>query len=165
MPEAITKYAVNSTLGTDDFMPLDQIIVNQVKIAPSDNVKLIIREYSSTNREDYRTYKSPTYKMNMDGVIRIIATGLWGFDQLLSLHVYKNNEKNGALLGGWGSSTSTNREPIIDYIDISVNKNDEIYIISNPSNDSYDTLNGDFGINLCGDTYLAHPRGIMEVIG
>lgn len=32
MPEAITKYAVNSSLGTPDFKPLDQIIESKTKI-------------------------------------------------------------------------------------------------------------------------------------
>lgn len=32
MPEAITKYAVNSSLGTPDFLPLNEIIDNKVKI-------------------------------------------------------------------------------------------------------------------------------------
>ena len=42
MPEAITKYAINSTLGTDEFKPLDQIIIgekvfaaNKTPIAPA----------------------------------------------------------------------------------------------------------------------------------
>ena len=160
MPEAVTKYAINSTLGTDDFLPLDQIIVNQVKIAPSDNVKFIIREYSVMSRETYRTYKSPTYKMNMYGVVRISASGEWASDEVLRLWVYKNNEKITNLFGGWGSNSTVKT----DYTDVSVNKGDEIYIISSPSNDSTDPYNGYLGINLCGDTYLAHPRGIMEVI-
>ena len=32
MPEAITKYAVNSTLGTSKFLPLDQIIQNLTNV-------------------------------------------------------------------------------------------------------------------------------------
>ncbi len=32
MPEAITKYAVNSTLGTPDFLPLDQIMTQLTNV-------------------------------------------------------------------------------------------------------------------------------------
>ena len=36
MPEAITKYAINSTLGTDDFKPLDKIITGEKVFGTSD---------------------------------------------------------------------------------------------------------------------------------
>lgn len=52
MPEAITKYAVNSTLGTDEFQPLDQMIVGQKMFVASDtpiavgkNIKKVTEDY------------------------------------------------------------------------------------------------------------------------
>lgn len=38
MPEAITKYAINSTLGTEDFKPLDQLIAEERDLVASDNL-------------------------------------------------------------------------------------------------------------------------------
>ena len=51
MPEAITKYAVNSTLGTDKFQPLDQMIVGQKMFVASGTpiaIKSICRVTSPT---------------------------------------------------------------------------------------------------------------------
>ena len=38
MPEAITKYAINSSLGTENFKPLDVQIAEQVRLIPSDEI-------------------------------------------------------------------------------------------------------------------------------
>ena len=47
MPEAIIKYAVNSTLGTDEFKPLDIIIKGQRVFAPSHNTIIPVISFSS----------------------------------------------------------------------------------------------------------------------
>ena len=46
MPEAITRYAVNSTLGTSDFKPLDQIITGQKRLVASENLYCPVYGYT-----------------------------------------------------------------------------------------------------------------------
>lgn len=64
MPEAITKYAINSTLGTEDFQPLDQIIKGQRTLVASDATYGVI-DVELSNK----------FYSNVDGSVRIIIKG------------------------------------------------------------------------------------------
>ena len=63
MPEAITKYAINSTLGTSDFKPLDQIIIGQKVFVASNEP--IARAYTENDKKYY--YFIPS----INGVARV----------------------------------------------------------------------------------------------
>ena len=63
MPEAITKYALNSTLGTNEFQPLDQMIVGQKMFVASDTPIVVInRRY--THSEEPVTFAEFSPKIN-----------------------------------------------------------------------------------------------------
>ena len=68
MPEAITKYAVNSTLGTDKFQPLDQMIVGQKMFVASDT-PIFAGKDVFTNVNDYTTFLS--FTPELDGTLKI----------------------------------------------------------------------------------------------
>ena len=48
MPEAITKYAINSSLGTENFKPLDVQIAEQVRLVPSDEIYQSFERFTAT---------------------------------------------------------------------------------------------------------------------
>ena len=70
MPEAITKYAINSTLGTNNFEPLDKMIIGQKQLLASDNVYQIVKSdtVSVTNPE---TLNIDLFKLKMNGSFKI----------------------------------------------------------------------------------------------
>lgn len=68
MPEAITKYAINSTLGTSDFKPLDQIIIGQKVFVASNEP--IARAYTENDEKYY--YFIPS----INGVARVKFKGI-----------------------------------------------------------------------------------------
>ena len=72
MPEAITKYAINSTLGTEEFRPLDKIIIGQKALVGSDTTLKVLSNGVSLSDEQTITLGEIIPKMN--GVLRLKAT-------------------------------------------------------------------------------------------
>ena len=70
MPEAITKFAINSTLGTNNFEPLDKMILGQKQLLASDNVYQIVKSdtVSVTNPE---TLNIDLFKLKINGSFKI----------------------------------------------------------------------------------------------
>lgn len=67
------KYALNSTLGTDDFKPLDQIIIGQKRFSASDaTIKVITQNEIRLSKESTQILGYFTPKL--DGTIRLNAT-------------------------------------------------------------------------------------------
>jgi hypothetical protein len=61
MPEAITKYAVNSTLGTENFKPLNMLLIDEYRkgfryIPNPEGDRLASMQGSYSNTEDSRRY-------------------------------------------------------------------------------------------------------------
>ena len=71
MPEAITKYAVNSTLGTDEFEPLDKIIKGQRTYAASDDLLVILAQNLGTVPKDFSIIENACFKSKVNGSIRV----------------------------------------------------------------------------------------------
>ena len=110
MPESITKFAINSTLGTPDFKPLDQIIIGQKVFVASNEP--ISRAYTKNDNKYY--YFIPY----LNGVVRVkfkgINEGKYGGE--ISIQVWDDNgivaESEYIVVG----SNST----IIDYLEFPV---------------------------------------------
>lgn len=67
MPEAITKYAINSTLGTDEFQPLDKIIKGQRHFASSDVTIAILGDAGSFG------FLPKSFTPKTSGVVKLIG--------------------------------------------------------------------------------------------
>ena len=69
MPEAITKYALNSTLGTDEFQPLDKMIVGQKMFVAGDTPIYADMRSLKNVTNYYRTFLS--FTPELDGTLKI----------------------------------------------------------------------------------------------
>lgn len=123
--EEITKYAINSTLGTEDFKPLDKIITDGKSLISSDNLYYQIFIGKKTIRgDDYvKTFEIPKkIKFNFNGTIKL-KYYLYSayYPQNAILEIYKNNVLNSTLKG---SSEQLLLETIL-----SVSKKDEFYFV------------------------------------
>lgn len=92
MPEAITKYAINSTLGTDDFKPLDQIIKGEKLFMASDYpiVVLVTNDTKAVGTEYITIGK---FKPHVNGTIRLKLNieSLYGTGDDLFIQILKDN--------------------------------------------------------------------------
>lgn len=70
MPEAITKYAINSTLGTENFQPLDQLIISQTRIVASEDEYAV---FNNLSLED--VYKGTEEAVQHPQKIKMIRPG------------------------------------------------------------------------------------------
>ena len=99
MPEAITKYAINSTLGTDKFKPLNELVKDEILrgkgLIASENIYYpnLINETISYNRG---TNYDKTYpfelKFNVNGSANLIAITNGQGSEGGNLEIYKNGE-------------------------------------------------------------------------
>lgn len=71
MPEAIAKYALNSTLGTEDFQPLDKLIESYIlrnkKYILSDKILAIWKNSIWYRKEEAIEYVIGTFKSYISG--------------------------------------------------------------------------------------------------
>lgn len=93
------KYALNSTLGTDKFKPLDEIILGTKSLLASDNLySLINRSYSTQASQTEATLDIPlTILFNWSGSANIMLSGALTsggnvFTGTITVTIYKNNE-------------------------------------------------------------------------
>ena len=125
MPEAITKYAINSTLGTEEFKPLDKIITDGKSLISSDNLyyQIFIGEKYINGYDDVKTFKIPKkIKFNLNGTINLKYYLYNSSDRNHAvLELYKNNVLYKSLIG---TPQETLRSQLIE-----VNKKDEFYFI------------------------------------
>lgn len=70
MPEAITKYAINSTLGTNNFEPLDKMIIGQKQLLASDNVYQIVKS-DTVSVTNPATLNIDLFKLKINGSFKI----------------------------------------------------------------------------------------------
>lgn len=74
MPEAITKFAINSTLGTANFKPLDKIIEGQRSLGASDAVMAVpVLNEITMGSASPRTLLA-TFTPKVNGSVRILAS-------------------------------------------------------------------------------------------
>ena len=74
MPEAITKYAINSTLGTNNFEPLDKMIIGQKQLLASDNVYQIVKS-DTVSVTNPATLNIDLFKLKINGSFKISIFG------------------------------------------------------------------------------------------
>jgi hypothetical protein len=87
MPEAIAKYALNSTIGTSDFKPLDQIIEGQKSLVVSDNIYATLWD-KNTYLDDGDLVK---FKMNVNGSAKLKYYNVAISGDELYLQVFRNS--------------------------------------------------------------------------
>ena len=107
MPEAITKYAINSTLGTSDFKPLDKIIDEIYKngkrfVVKDDSPKIIQRDLKGLTMEKIETiYFYP----ELSGHIKVFWS-CSNYGKMLTMSFYENDE----LVDGGSTSSQASME-------------------------------------------------------
>jgi hypothetical protein len=88
------KKTINSTLGTPDFKPLDEIIRGQRSLAASDNtIAAIVSSETGIKQQNY-FYFNNIFKAKTNGTIRInteIKAGAPSWNS--GLRIYKNGEQ------------------------------------------------------------------------
>lgn len=113
------KRAINSTLGTSDFKPLDQIITDGKGLVASDNLYYQLNS-ATMSSEGSATRTINTATMHASGSMRAKAkASMYGTYSMISLYVYKN----GTL---YTSQTWNNRggDSVEKSVDISFKKDD-----------------------------------------
>ena len=68
------KYALNSTLGTNDFEPLDKMILGQKQLLASDNVYQIVKSNAGSVTNP-ATLNIDLFKLKINGSFKIRAYG------------------------------------------------------------------------------------------
>lgn len=71
MPEAITKYAINSTLGTEQFRPLDQIIIGQKRFIVDETVLCVSKAFTPAKGLTSTAKKGLKFIPELDGSVKI----------------------------------------------------------------------------------------------
>lgn len=89
--EAITKFALNSTLFEDDFEPLDQIIKSKRSLVASDNYYII-------------HYSGKKYKMNCGGSLKLKAEYKATYGNDIKVTLYKNETQIKELRVGYNNT-------------------------------------------------------------
>ena len=112
MPEAITKYAINSTLGTKDFKPLDKLIKDQRTYVAGDELLVILLNSSISGVSSTETIiPNVNFTSMVDGSISVFAH-LYISDHnqgTLYISIYEDDVKISSFsASGKGISTSEN---------------------------------------------------------
>lgn len=88
MPEAITKFAVNSTLGTSSFAPLDVIIKENTKI----NIQSAYASFSESAATVQTEYATLSESVDPNKTI-VILNGYKNYENTQSVSFYWSNEQ------------------------------------------------------------------------
>ena len=93
--EEITKFAINRTLGTDNFKPLDAMITNQLRMVASNDLYSTLKAYEivEVSAGEEGTVVLPGIKMIRAGTARFMATLRRSSTRYIrgSFSIYKNN--------------------------------------------------------------------------
>ena len=138
------KYALNSTLGTSDFKPLNTLIIDAIKgqrtLAPSDNIFRHIANdvYVFNGVVDVPTTFSP----KTSGAIRLIVSGRNDGEVVMSVTVLTST---GAVIATTNVVTTAVQKTFRVPLDFNISPN-EIYKIRLNSTDYYTTNYVDLSI-------------------
>ena len=118
------KHAINSTLGTADFKPLDKIIEGQRTLAASDS---IIKVISSTSKNiDTASRSFGTFMPKVDGSVRVILN--YNSEKETSETCELDIEEEGTLIASKKNKTYNSGTDFIFFVDVNVKKNN-VYTI------------------------------------
>lgn len=150
---AALKYAVNSTLGTSNFRPINQIIDESCVVAASDKLILKISGLSADAENGQNNTTLFSIRSNINGTIRIrlISGMIWGSGSQVQIKVA------GTVVGSF-SATSTDEDGT-RYIDFNVKRHQVISLFFTTTH-----LRGSATIReaqFCGDTMPAPSDGIL----
>lgn len=115
------KHALNSTIGTDDFKPLDKIIQGNKAIVASDNLYWIISNTGAYTEDNTKFTEFAKIRINISGSIKLrVKSGAYYREGYVEIRI------NGKTVA---NSTTTVGEPLTDsYFDIPVNNKDILTI-------------------------------------
>lgn len=149
---AALKYAVNSTIGTSTFRPINQIIDESCVVAASDKLILTKSNLSADAEDGQNNTTLFSIRSNINGTIRIrlISGMIWGSGSQVQIKV-------GGTVVGTFLSTSTNEDGT-RYIDFNVKRHQVISLFFTTT---HDRGSANIGVNFCGDTMPAPPDGIL----
>lgn len=98
MPEAIAKYALNSTIGTNNFKPLNEIIRDEILngsgLLSSENLyypSIIEEKFSISKGTIYDQFLSLNLRFNVNGTVNLRTTATVSGIDYLKLNILKNN--------------------------------------------------------------------------
>ena len=113
--EAITKFALNSTLGTDEFQPLDKIFNGNWRFVTSSN---LFATYLINKKppENYIYDLGCSLKFNCEGIVRLSCASIIGPRQRIELYLYKNG-----VIEQTSTATNTNVVDKTEYFNFNVN--------------------------------------------
>ena len=130
------KHAINSTLGSANFKPLDKLFDEYCGVFESDNVLYDVGDV-------YGKESTTPKKLKMTGTIRVAADGLTSSD---SLSVWLNGKYAGAV-------TQQKEHENYAYTTINIKYGDEITFSSRYTIEK---------VQICGTPYFAPRGGIIE---
>lgn len=152
MPEAITKYAINSTLGTSDFKPLDVQIAEQVRLIPSDEIYQSFEQFTAPiPPETYDNEFVLPYKLKMTrkGTVRFKGT--------INIAMYRNTYGTFSILKNNVAIKTTNftnkdKVYLFDFSIDSICNIGDVFTFKLVGSNSHDKVSNDISIdiNLCG---------------
>ena len=138
------KHALNSTLGTDDFKPLNQMIqdvnnnvISQKRLAPSDNIIAVL----ANNRDDYTSltgiigtrYDYPvtkkTFIATSDGAIRLFVDNQGSESNSYVGYVYEGDTTADSIYDYVQKTSFNIAEHTTSTVDIDVFKNKKYKIV------------------------------------
>lgn len=119
MSWAVTKYALNSTVGTADFQPLDIIFKGNWHLVSSDNVYFAEKAEYTQNNNTYTLTNA--LKMLASGTARFT---LWASTATSSTHTFEVY-KNGTLAGSQTRTVTSTAETAYS-VDVTFSEGDVI---------------------------------------
>ena len=135
MPEAITKYAINSTLGTEQFRPLDRIIIGQKRFVVDEAVLCASKAFAPAKALTSTDKNGLKFIPELDGSVKIdtsIKTSGLGSQSVYSVSI--KIFQNGLLYSEIEKSFTGDAERLIS-IPINIDKH-SVYEFSVSSNSS-----------------------------
>ncbi len=113
--ESIAKFALNSTLGTDEFQPLDKIFNGNWRFVISSN---LFATYLTniTNPQTYIYDLGCSLKFNCEGIVRLNCASIIVPRQTIELYLYKND-----VIEQTSTATNTDAADKTEYFQFNVN--------------------------------------------
>lgn len=106
------KHALNSTLGTEDFKPLDRLMYEGKALQPSDELYYLLKDYVRLNKGE--TLKLPfSLAFKTFGSINVSCQGTGSAASYGHFAIYKNGENIANILFGTGVSFNETKQTTI----------------------------------------------------
>lgn len=129
MPEAITKYAINSSLGRTDFVPLDVLIKGYRHLIPSDEILFspAIKENGFNGNDKGKRIQISNIEFKISGNVNLkIITSTNGIQSGYSPKQQIEIEKNGQIIYSSGEVKANFESQEI--IDVDINDIISVYL-------------------------------------